>query len=153
MRARDLMTSQVSTCSEGDALARAAQIMWDSDCGCLPVVDPAGRVVGMITDRDICMAASTRSGTLGGTTVGSVMTRDVASCHPDDSVATVESIMRDRQIRRVPVVEQGRLAGIITLGDLVRTTRSGLRGTLSAPGVLRAAAGIYERRAASAAAE
>jgi CBS domain-containing protein len=154
MKARDLMTTTLSTCSEDDSLARAAQIMWENDCGCLPVFEQSGRLVGMITDRDICMAAYTRGKALDADTVGSAMTRDVASCHADDSVGTVEEIMRDRQVRRVPVMEQSRMIGIITLGDLVRSTQMGaLRATMAAPGVLKAAIGIYERRATMAAAE
>jgi Mg/Co/Ni transporter MgtE len=57
---RDLMTTAVRSCTTGDNLQRAAQIMWESDCGVVPVVDRDGRLVGMITDRDICMAAYTQ---------------------------------------------------------------------------------------------
>jgi CBS domain-containing protein len=154
MKARDLMTAHVAICAAQDTLARAAQVMWEADCGCLPVTDTSGGVVGMITDRDICMAAYTRGKLLDAVTVESVMCRDVAGCHPDDSISTIENTMRERQIRRVPVIERGRLVGIVTLGDLVRATQSGtVRATLSVPGVLKATAGIYERRGVSAAAE
>lgn len=154
MRAKDLMTTPVWSCSEQESLARAAQIMWESDCGCLPVTDASSRVIGMITDRDICMAAYTRGTPLGQSTVQSAMSRNVISCAPDDSVGTVEELMRSWQIRRLPVLDQGHLAGMITIGDLVRSTQtSAVRGTLAAPGVLKTMASITEKRAGRAAAE
>jgi CBS domain-containing protein len=95
--------------------------MWDRDCGCVPVCDDRDRVVGMITDRDICMAALTQGRTLDTMTVESACTTDVSMAQETDSVEAVESLMRLMQIRRVPIVDaQGRLVGILSMNDLAR---------------------------------
>ena len=104
--------------------------MWEKDCGCLPVVDVAGRVVGMITDRDICMAAYTRGTPLGGETVESAMTRGVVTCGPEDTLGEVERLMKTAQVRRIPVVDDNaKLIGIISLSDMARAeTHPGQHG-------------------------
>jgi CBS domain-containing protein len=95
--------------------------MWDNDIGCVPVVDDQNRVEGMITDRDICMAAYTRGQPLSQLDVGSAMSRPAHSCSPDHSVVEAETIMRARCVRRMPVVDKaGQLVGILSLNDLVR---------------------------------
>jgi CBS domain-containing protein len=120
----DIMRVRVHTCSIEDTLHRAAQIMWEKDCGCLPVVDASRRVHAVITDRDICMAALTQGVALAATRVASAMSRGLSVCSPDDCIATVEELMRDRQIRRVPVVDAGgMLIGMISLGDIARYLR------------------------------
>jgi len=70
MRAQELMVKHVLSCQEGDSMERAAHLMWEGDIGALPVVDDAGRVIGMITDRDICMAAYTQGCSLAAASVG-----------------------------------------------------------------------------------
>lgn len=116
----DLMSRGVVSCGPNDSLARAAQLMWDADCGCLPVVD-ADRVIGMITDRDVCMAAYTQERLLRDAQVSEAMAHEVFACLPDDSLAEVEGIMRLRHVRRLPVIDlDGRLVGLISLNDLAR---------------------------------
>lgn len=131
---RELMRTDVRTCMPDDALHEAARIMWERDCGVVPVVDRDGsaRVVGMITDRDICMALYTSGGRMSELQVGGAMAREVRSCHPDDTVSDAEEIMRRAQVRRLPVVdEEGRLRGILSLADIAEAA-AGLRET-SAP--------------------
>jgi len=95
--------------------------MWDHDVGCAPVVDAGGDVVGMITDRDICMASYTRGARLAEMEVASVMSRAPHTCAPEQSVAEAEDLMRLERIRRAPVVDgSGKLVGILSLGDLAR---------------------------------
>lgn len=123
MRVEKLMTRQVTSCRQEDSLARAAQLMWDSDCGCLPVCtdDGANRIAGVITDRDICMAALFQGRPLGELRVADVMNRQVQVCRPSNSVAEVERIMSAARVRRLPVTDdQGFLLGMITLADLAR---------------------------------
>jgi len=79
----------------------------------------------VVTDRDICMGTYTRGVPLSGATVSSVMSKQLFTCLPDDDVGDVERLMREQQIRRVPVVNSsGELLGIVTLGDLARFSQS-----------------------------
>jgi CBS-domain-containing membrane protein len=123
MRVEQLMTKQVKSCSPGDTLERAAQLMWDGDCGCLPVCAGNGvnRVVGVITDRDICMAALFQGKPLRELPVSGAMAQQLLACKAGDAVSDVENTLREARIRRLPVIdEQGALIGIIALADLAR---------------------------------
>lgn len=121
MRVEHVMTRDPARCRPHDTTAAAARVMWDRDCGSVPVVDEAGMPVGMITDRDICMAAYTRGARLEEMTVDTVMSADVRTCRPRDAIAAAERLMARAQVRRLPVVdEHGRLVGIVALGDVAR---------------------------------
>ncbi|MFO7324197.1 MAG: CBS domain-containing protein [Pseudomonadota bacterium] len=123
MQVEHLMSKQVVCCSPEDSLSRAAQLMWDHDCGCLPVCtgNGASRVSGVITDRDICMSALFQGRPLAELKVADAMSRQVYTCRPTDSLADVERIMSEARIRRLPVVDaEGSLVGMITLADLAR---------------------------------
>lgn len=123
MRVEQLMTRQVRSCNPDDSLAEAARIMWESDCGCLPVRSGNGadHVAGVITDRDICMAAMFQGKPLGDLRVADVMNSQVKACRPTDSAETAERLMATARIRRLPVLDaQNGLVGIITLADLAR---------------------------------
>jgi CBS domain-containing protein len=118
---RDLMEPDVRSCRPQDALSEPARIMWERDCGCVPVVasDGSNRVVGMITDRDICMATYTSGRLLAELRVSDSMSRGVHSVGPDDPVAEAERVMRDARVRRLPVMdERGHLLGILSLADV-----------------------------------
>lgn len=142
----DLMTKTVRCCGPHDSLDTAAHELWDGDCGALPVVDGAERrVVGMLTDRDICMGTHFRGRPLGQIQVERVMSGNVHSCHPGDEVSSAQAVMKSAQVRRLPVVDDaGQLLGVISLADIAREagrTGSGRRpacsesevvGTLSA---------------------
>jgi CBS domain-containing protein len=124
MRVGELMTSDVKACHPGDSLNRAAQIMWENDCGCVPVEDDAGRVVGMLTDRDACMAAYTQGRALSEIPVESAMSRMVVACRAEETAAAAERLMREQRIRRLAVLDRdGRLAGILSLSDIARRAR------------------------------
>jgi CBS domain-containing protein len=117
----DLMSRNVATCKADDRLDVPARLMWDLDIGCVPAVDERQHVVGMITDRDVCMATYTQGKPPQHVFVHEAMAHEVYSCLPDDSVAEVEDIMRRRRVRRLPVVDlDGRLVGLISLNDLAR---------------------------------
>lgn len=121
MQVKELMTRDVEACRAEETLHRAAQIMWDRDCGIVPVVDGERRVVGVLTDRDICMATYTKDARPSAIRVGDVMSRDVQSCGPDDSLADAEAAMKLRHVRRVPVIDgQAKLVGLLSLNDLAR---------------------------------
>jgi len=120
MTIRQLMTTKPLTVTPHDSLAVAAERMWAGDCGSLPVVNDAGEVVAMVTDRDICMAAWSQNQSPQQLSVQQAMSKNVVTCKPDDTVETVEGAMRSARVRRVPVVDQdGRLEGVISLADIV----------------------------------
>jgi CBS domain-containing protein len=124
MNVSDLMTKTVKSCGTDDNLQRAAQIMWENDCGAVPVIDGDGRVVGMITDRDICMAAYTQGQPLWNIPVSSAMADQVHMVRESDSLDVVETLMRNVRVRRAPVVDaDGRLRGIVSMNDLARHAR------------------------------
>lgn len=120
----ELMQRNVRSCAPSDTLKVAAQIMWEQDCGSVPIVDPAGQLVGMITDRDICMAAYLRSQRLDECLVGDIMSRPVVAARPSDPIEKAETAMRDSRVRRLPVIdESGHLTGILSLNDLALASR------------------------------
>lgn len=121
MKVKSIMNPTVATCHPADPLVKAAQIMWAKDCGCVPVVDPSTEaVVGMVTDRDLAMAALLANRPTHEIRVADVMSRTVASCRPDESLREVHARMRKQQVRRLPVLDKGqRLLGLVTLNDLV----------------------------------
>jgi CBS domain-containing protein len=121
MNVSDLMTTAVKSCGTNDNLQRAAQVMWENDFGAVPVVDGDSRVVGMITDRDICMAAYTRGQPLWQIPVSSAMAKQVHGVRESDSIEAVEAVMRQAQIHRVPVLDgDAHLKGFLSMNDLVR---------------------------------
>jgi len=121
MHVRQLMSEKVFACRPGDGLHVAAGLMWDHDCGSVAVVDDASRLVGIVTDRDLCMAALLRGLPLHEITVESMMQRDVQTCRPNDSITVIEVLMAEHQIRRIPVVDDGeRPIGMISIFDLAR---------------------------------
>ena len=123
MLVENLMSRQVQSCQLGDSLAHAAQMMWQHDCGAIPVCagDGVQRVVGMITDRDICMSALFQAKPLSDLRVNEAMSKSVTTVRPSDSLAQVERVMGNAHIRRLPVVDrEGTLLGMISLADLAR---------------------------------
>ncbi len=156
MRVREVMNHRVYCCSVDHTLNDAARIMWERDVGFLPVTSDDGRVVGVITDRDICMAAYLQGVPLHAGTVASAMSRKVVSVDPDASIRSVENTMSRHQIRRVPVLDPhtGQPLGVVALTDLARHREAGpLRKALEAPGVAKTLAAICEPRPHRTAAE
>ena len=120
MRVLDVMTIDATTCPPGASLAEAAGLMWECDCGVIPVVDEDEKVVGMITDRDICMAAALTGRDLSNLDVGSVISGLVTTCKSEDDVQSALATMREKQLRRLPVIDaDGKLQGVLSLNDLV----------------------------------
>jgi len=118
MKVREIMTGNPVACSPGDNLATVAMQMWNWDCGILPVVED-GQVRGVITDRDICMALLFKGAPPSVVTVSQVMSGHLYSCSPDDQVTTALETMHDHQVHRLPVIEDGRLMGMLSINDLV----------------------------------
>ena len=148
MNISHLMTTDVKSCGQNDNLQRAAQIMWENDCGVVPVVDAENRVVGMITDRDVCMGAYTQGLPLRLIAVSSAMSKQVHSVRENDALEAVETMMRQARIRRVPVLDgSGHLRGILSMNDVARHGhRSAGRNTngLSGDSIVQTLAAICE---------
>jgi CBS domain-containing protein len=121
MRVSEVMTYPVMTCPAGSALNAAARLMWEHDIGVVPIVDFEGRLTGIVTDRDICMAAYTQGKRLDEILVDTAMAKDVLACHMNDSVDALEELIQGGRVRRIPVVDNDRRpVGIVALNDLAR---------------------------------
>jgi len=121
MYVRDLMSDSPMTCFVHESASEAARIMWERDCGAVPIVDQNRRVVGMVTDRDICMGAYFQGRPLSAIPLSTVMSRDVCTCQAGEELGDAERRMRERQIRRLPVVSaDGMIEGILSLSDVAR---------------------------------
>jgi CBS domain-containing protein len=115
------MSQPAITCHVNDPLNVAAQRMWDHDCGAIAVVNDEGHLTGMITDRDICMAALMQSRPLDELLVNAAMSKRVVAVRPQQALREVEELMAKHQIRRIPVIdEEDCLVGMISLNDLAR---------------------------------
>ena len=128
MKVEQIMSQNVHCCFPDDTVDVAARLMWDQDCGCVPVVVCVGtdrpKAVAMLTDRDITMAAYTQGRPLHAIKVASAMSRDVCSCQPGDPVSLALKILEGKQLRRLPVVTgDNELVGIVSLADIAREAR------------------------------
>jgi CBS domain-containing protein len=122
MRIKHVMTKDPTCCLPSDTTPKAAAIMRDEDAGVVPVIEneQSQKVVGIVTDRDLCMNVVAEGRDPHSLTVDACMTPRVVTCSPNDSVKQAMELMKENQVRRVPVVdEQGRLQGIVSMADLV----------------------------------
>jgi CBS domain-containing protein len=123
MRIEQLMTKVTTTCRSGDSLSEAARLMWENDCGCLPVTagDGSQRLLGMVSDRDICMAIRSGADALPDGRVEDAMTEVVRACNPGDPLSEAMAIMGEARVRRLPVVDESEgVIGLLSLADLAR---------------------------------
>lgn len=137
MKVQDVMTRDVHSCRPETNLSMAAMQMWDGDFGVLPVLANGGTVVGMITDRDICMAAATKHCDPASIQVEEAMTGQVYGCSPDTEIHEALKIMQQRKVRRLPVMnaDDGKLAGILSLNDIALKAQTDAKAELSAQDV------------------
>lgn len=119
MNIEQVMNKAVHACSPQDSAKHAAQLMWDQDIGCLPVIDQNRKPVAMVTDRDLLMASHLSGKRLETLSVGEAMSKQLHVARVGESLQAVTELMRAKQVRRLPVVDnQGKLAGIVSLNDL-----------------------------------
>ena len=129
MKVRDVMMRTPASCSTDTNLAAAVEILWNRNCGFLPVVNAQGKVVGVATDRDICIALGTRNRLPGEITVGEVISGKLFACAPDDDVHTALATMAQEKVRRLPVIgSDGMLQGILSMDDAVLHAEASLPG-------------------------
>ena len=137
MKIEQIMTPSPATCGPADNLAQVVEHMWDADCGIVPVVDDEGRLLGVITDRDICIAAGTRDLAPAAIRASDMVRGRVISCRPEDDLQTALKLMKQYRVRRLPVTtEEGVLHGMVSLNDIAMI--AGSRGTVTAADVLSA---------------
>ena len=120
MQVHEIMTAPSVTCTPQTSLAVAASRMAEADCGILPVIDERRNLVGVITDRDICLAVSRTNRNAVNISVREVMTPKVVSVRPGDDMRQALALMRRARVRRVPVIDDaGSVIGLLSIDDLV----------------------------------
>ena len=130
MKVSEVMTRDVRTCTPDTNLADAAIRMWDNDCGTLPVIDENNLVTGMVTDRDICIAAATRHQDIANIQVGELAGHELHSCSPDADLRDALKVFEKARVRRLPVVDDyGKLEGILSLRDMILIASEGTNAT------------------------
>jgi CBS domain-containing protein len=147
MNVQEIMTTDVQRCGLETNLAAAAKLMWDTDCGVLPVVNGEGQVLGMITDRDICMACATKNRAPSELTVFDAVSGKTYRCKMPDDVHTAMDMMKREQVRRLPVVdEEGVLQGVISMNDFILVAGETKAPAISLQDVARALKAISAHR-------
>jgi len=144
MKVREIMTEPLLTCAPETSLAVAATLMAEANYGTLPVIDAHGRLVGIITDRDICLAVARTNRNALNVAVHEVMTQKVFSALVDDDVHAALAMMKDARVRRLPVRDQsGRLTGMLSVEDLV--VRGLERGGIDTDEMVATLRAVYTR--------
>jgi CBS domain-containing protein len=145
MNVKEIMKTDVGTCAPDSDLGEVVKIMRERDCGFLPVVDSHGIVVGVITDRDVCLAGGTRHRPLARVSAKETMSHPVFSCFADENVKTVLVTMGKHRVRRLPVLNaSGHLQGVLSMDDVVEA--SNRRGAPTAETIVAALKAIYANR-------
>jgi CBS domain-containing protein len=125
MKVKDIMTTDLRVCTPDTTLAEAAHLMWQGDCGFLPVVDE-GELVGVVTDRDMYIALGTQNARAADVRIGAVAVTDLTTCTPEDDVQAALAAMGKARIRRLPVVGFGNsLLGVLSLNDILLAAGEG----------------------------
>jgi CBS domain-containing protein len=119
MKVKELMTQEPKTCTSDTTVAEAAHLMWEADCGILPVVED-GELVGVVTDRDMYIALATQNARAAQLRVGAVATKKVVTCVPEDDIETALGAMKHARVRRLPVVGFGNtVVGVLSMNDIL----------------------------------
>lgn len=122
MKVSDVMSSPASCCSPYEPLSEAARVMWDRDCGFVPVIElVTNALLGVVTDRDLCMASYTQGRRLSDIPIEAIMSAAVVTCRAEDGLDVVHARMREHALRRLVVVDElGAVEGVLSISDLVR---------------------------------
>ncbi len=129
MIVKEVMNQEVTTCSRETTLESAAMLMWNGDCGTVAVVDDESKAIGIITDRDICMAVALQHKPASEIQVQEVMSRHLFTCQSESDIMNVLKTMSFQKVRRLPVTNSsGQVEGIISIEDLIARAERGRRG-------------------------
>jgi CBS domain-containing protein len=150
MKVKEAMTGTPFYCQMETNLGSAVELMWTGNCGFLPVMGKDGKITGVVTDRDICIALGTRNRLAGEITVREVMSHRLFACSPDDDVHVALRTMVEGGVRRLPVLgANGVLVGVISMDDVLIKAQPGSIGSrpeLSTEEVVRAFRTINQRQ-------
>lgn len=120
MKVKDLMNRMTATCTPETDLGTAVEMLWNHNCGMLPIVNAQKIVVGVLTDRDICLALGTRNQVAGNITAKEVKQGEVFTCMPEDDLSEALATMARARVRRLPVVDiSGALEGVLSMDDVL----------------------------------
>jgi len=145
MTVKEVMNTAVATCAPDSSLDSVIDNMRKYDCGFLPVVDSHGIVVGVVTDRDVCLAGRTGHRSLARISAKETMSHPVFSCFPDENVKVVLATMAKHRVRRLPVLNKsGHVQGVLSIDDIVQAPLR--RGAPTAEEIVAALKGIYVHR-------
>lgn len=129
MKVKDVMVGTPAYCGSDTNLGAAVEILWNRNCGILPIVNAHEKVVGVVTDRDLCIALGTRNRLPGEIAVGQVASGQVFACKPDDDIRAALTTMAQAKVRRLPVLNaDGKLLGILSMDDVVLRAEAGFGG-------------------------
>jgi CBS domain-containing protein len=154
MKVKEIMTPNAKAIWLTESLADAAELMWKNDCGVLPVIKDGRKVIGMITDRDICMAVAIKDSKPSGVSIEEVMTGHVYSVNREDNLDQALEVMQEHKVRRLPVVNaEGELEGILSMNDVVlhATASDGATDTTGYGNVVKTRQAICQHPAPAAA--
>ena len=120
MKLKEIMTQSAVCCGPDTNVGAAVELLWVRNCGMLPVVGADQKLIGVVTDRDICVAMGTRNRLAGKLTIGEIATRNVFTCKTDDDIHEALDTMAGKQVRRLPVVnDEGVPQGILSMDDVI----------------------------------
>lgn len=141
MLVNEIMKRPPATCTTNDTVTQAARIMHEHKCGFVPVVDSRGSVIGVVTDRDVCLVVGDKNRAMTHVSVQDAMSHPVFSCYVDDNVKVTLGTMARRHVRRLPVLDKrGRLQGILSIDDVIQAPSK--RGSPTAEEIVTALRGI-----------
>ena len=149
MKVKEVMMMTPYACHPETNLGAATELMWKGNCGFLPVVDGTGRIKGVVTDRDVCVALGTRNVAAGSVNVAEVMHGELFACSPEDDVHDALQAMQEGHVRRLPVISADKkLVGVLSLYDLLskaEPTHVGQAPELSSDEVVRTYRAIMQK--------
>ena len=125
MRVSDVMIRTPAFCTPETNLGTAVEILWNRNCGLLPIIDCYGKVISVITDRDICIALGTRNRLAGDLTIADVCAQRAVCCSASEEIRSALAKMAQNKVRRLPVVDaQGKLEGVLSMDDIIERART-----------------------------